>query len=1315
MNNRIKLLVLAFLLNFLSIVNSQNLKFKHYTIDEGLSQSVVNCVYQDKDGYIWVGTQNGLNKFNGYDFVNYVHNPNDTNSISDNWVYDIKEDSNGNIYIATRDGLNILNKKTGKFTYYVPPEIIKHRFIVYGIVFYNSEILYLNTHSNLYKFNIKNSSFTKYKNDVGSDAQTFNKSFRIIKDSDGLIWQSTNNGLYTFDIKTEKFNVFKSNETDNNSISNNSVFEVYEDSKKNIWIGTLNGLNIYNKKTKKFRKFFYNPNKENTISHNSIRAVIEDKKGILWIATEGGGLNKLSFDKNNKAVFKSYKHSDANQNSLMLDILASLLLDKSNVLWVGTLSGIDKVNLKEKKFKLYQRNTEINSIPLRDNIIASLFKEGKDIIWVGNWGKGLNIYNRKTKKIRYFSSEFEGKDYISNDFVHYIFKDSKNRMWIGTRDGISIFDKQKDRFVSFKEYFNSETFPDFPNIRIYKIIEDSHNNIWIASKNGLYILDMKNKNYERIYNNKKNSNYISDNLIYEIYEDSKKNMWIGTQNGLDFFDYKTKKISHYKRNSKSTNTLINNFIISICEDQNNDIWICTESGVNRFNIKDSLFIFYKDKGLSANVVYEVLKDKNNDLWFGSGYGLSKYIKKDDKFKTYTIDDGLQSMEFNLNACFASNDGEMLFGGIKGFNSFHPDSLNENKFVPNVVITKIEKLINNKQQNIFISSLKEYFFEYSDNSFTVEFAALEYTNPQKNRYAYTLLKNRGVKQKTKWIDIGTRRFVSLSGLAPGEYIFKVKACNNDGIWNNKGTSVFLTIHPPLWKTIPAYILYIVIIVVSIFFFIKLREKKLIKEKELLENKVTERTKELAKQKEKIETAYKNIKQLSSIGQKITANISTVRIIDIVYQNINKLMDASVFAIGIFNANENRLEFDGAKENGETLPFYYYELSNENAPAIICFKQKKEIALSSVEEYQKLAKQNAIVGNLPESLIYLPLIKNKKAIGVLTIQSFNKNSYKEVHINILRNIAIYTTIALDNADAFSKIEKQKEDIQYKNISLQQKTEEILAQRDEIEEQRDIATNQRDKIVKQNIAITDSIYYAKRIQKAVLPSKRILKNCFTDFFILFKPRDIVSGDFYWMKEVDNKLVVVVADCTGHGVPGAFLSILGISILKEVIQKDKIYKANSILEELRNKVKLALGQTGERNEQKDGMDISLCIIDKDNNKVQFAGANNSLYLIRDNEINITKGDKNPIGIYLNERPFTNHEISFQKNDSIYLFSDGYIDQFGGDRGLKFMSKRFKPLLLKIYKDDMKQQSQILENEFDKWRANYKQIDDILILGVRL
>ncbi len=326
-----------------------------------------------------------------------------------------------------------------------------------------------------------------------------------------------------------------------------------------------------------------------------------------------------------------------------------------------------------------------------------------------------------------------------------------------------------------------------------------------------------------------------------------------------------------------------------------------------------------------------------------------------------------------------------------------------------------------------------------------------------------------------------------------------------------------------------------------------------------------------------------------------------------------------------------------------------------------------------------------------------------IGFVYMKNTNYKYQKEIK-------ALLKESEMQNA----RILQQKKEIEKQRDEIKVQRDFVMKQGDKISIQNEEIRCQRDSLLRQQKEITDSIYYAKRIQTAIFPPEEYFGKHLSDYFVLLKPRDIVSGDFYWLREKDSKIFVAAADCTGHGVPGAFMSILGITFLNEIVNKYGFYKPSEVLDGLRNKIITSLNQRGKEGDSRDGMDISLCVIDEENNRIQFSGANNPLFIIRDGELVEMKGDKMPVGIHVTNHPFYNHEVSLKKGDSIYIFSDGFSDQFGGEKGKKFKIKNFKTLLLENWEKPMEEQKAIINYAFDQWRGDHDQVDDILVIGIR-
>jgi ligand-binding sensor domain-containing protein/serine phosphatase RsbU (regulator of sigma subunit) len=1089
----------------------QEYEFSHLGQKEGLSQSVVNCIFQDSQGFLWFGTQNGLNRFDGYDFGNFLKNPSDPSSLIDNWVYAICEDNSGNLWIGTKKGLAKYNRKSNKFqeVEYKP----KGRFIpnntVNSLCTSSDGKILVNTNGMLIIIEPETLNCSHFQTNFPEDRSIFDQSRPIIEDKHGNIWFGTNSGLCKFTRKTSKFSYFKVDPEQ--VLSGSDINALFEDFNGNIWVGTNIGLRLLNPVDNKVLNI--NQILKNKELNYPVKAITRSIDGYIWIATENGGLGRLQF--NGQQADLQYFVNDPNKlNALTHNIVYSLFIDKSDILWIGTLNGISKLDLKKKKFNLYRKSNSPNSINLTDN------EDG--LIWIGTWGAGLNLFNRKTGQIIHYTSKYQDYRNIPNDFVHVVFKDEQKRIWIGTRNGLCIFDPKTKRFTDYRHIFQNSNFPDFSNIRIYCIRQSKNKNIMVGTGNGLYILNLTTGKTNSFF---AENSTISGNLVYSVLEDSEQEIWIGTTNGLDRYNPKKGIFKHYKKNSDKTNSIIDNFVVSLCLASDGNIWIGTNSGLCSLDKKTEKFKFFTE--FPNNVVYDILEDNQANLWLSSGIGLTKFNSKTAEFTNFGIEDGLQSMEFNIKACFKSGDGEMFFGGMNGFNSFYPDSIQKSHFIPKVAITAIIKENQFGKQPIIFYGDDIIKLTHHDYALSIDFASLDFTHPEKNKYAYEMI---GLSDKR--IDYGNSRHVTFLNLPAGDYEFKVYGSNSDGIWNNVPAIVRIRVLPPWWRSNYAYLVYVVLIVLIIFIYIKFREKRLKYEKRILEERVEDRTREIMQQKD-------------------------------------------------------------------------------------------------------------------------------------------------------------------------EIEEQKDEIQ--------------AQRDEIEKQKNYVTQQRDQIAIKNNEINDSLLYAKRIQSAVLPLDSQFRNYFSDFFVLYQPKDIISGDFFWIKNISDKCYFAVADCTGHGVPGAFVSMLGITFLNEIVQTYQVGSAGEILDKLRVKIKEAMQQTGKPDEAKDGMDISLAMLDSRNMIIEFAGANSYGLIIQNGKLNHLVADKMPIGIHGIEKPFSTLQMNYNKEDIIYLFSDGYMDQFGGKTRRKFMSQNFIKLIENICTLPMTEQCIKLELSLKEWKGDNEQVDDITILGVKI
>jgi signal transduction histidine kinase len=367
------------------------------------------------------------------------------------------------------------------------------------------------------------------------------------------------------------------------------------------------------------------------------------------------------------------------------------------------------------------------------------------------------------------------------------------------------------------------------------IIQAKDKSYWISTQSGLFNLHL-HKTRVKLFSAESTGDYrIGSNMVYCIYEDHLGYIWLATINGLDVFNPYLQKMTRFRKN-ETQNSLCDNFVISLCEDKSGDMWIGTGAFVNKFVRKDSTFIYFnKEDGLMNNNIFEIVRDEQNTLWFATGGGLSRYDSVTGKFRTYSVEDGLQSPEFNLRACYKSPDGEIFFGGMNGLNSFYPGKLEDNPYLPEIVISSCYKSTRVGKEIIPVSQENSVTLNYGDQEFTVEFVGLEFTNSDKNQYAYMI-----EGPSADWINIGNRRFVPFSNLSPGEYILRIKGSNNDGHWNESGTTLRIIILPPWWRSTFAWVAYILVLLFILLILVRWREKRLKDERDLLEKKVHERT-------------------------------------------------------------------------------------------------------------------------------------------------------------------------------------------------------------------------------------------------------------------------------------------------------------------------------------------------------------------------------------------------------------------------------------------------------------------------------------------
>ncbi len=1081
--------------------NQKALPFEVLGLDNGLSQSTVNTVLQDNFGFIWVGTQDGLNRFDGYDFKIFRHTRRDKNSIRDNHV----------------------------------------------------RCLFL--------------------------------------DTENLIWVGTDrSGAAFFDHRKQGFTNFG---TGKDALSGGEVHSFSEDKIGRIWIGTNAGISIYNKITGKFSHL---PATGEQTS-NLVSVLVADRNGDTWVGTSKG-----------LGVVRAQKESIEPIDLGQEESITALYSDNLNLLWVGTASGkVFQYSRSEKKFlhqKQWQFGSEVKNffederghlwVVARDEIARYRFSSkdtrhfvpeaqngfvtGKincgmtdkyGVMWFGTDAGGILKYDDHRQ--RFISQKVsEGQGFTNKDVVWAVFKDKHGNYFAGTEGGIFYIDPSKDKTVKIplpEGYEDVNTFTGFFEISedeiavgfsgrglwkinlsknileraydtlslrqsVFALKKDKKGNIWFAANNCIAKMKIDPQTGKKSFHyfHRKGKRFVYQPTM-SLHEDKFGNFWFASpDSGL----IKARKdaedrlydFTYFSSREDDSTTLSHNYIFHSALDRDGKtLWVAAANGLNRFDTEtgkaERLGEFYEQANLP---IYAILQDANGVLWMSSNVGIIKFDPHKQQFSTFTSRDGLQSNEFNQFAFCQTGDGEMIFGGVRGFNTFNPSEFTPNHVLPRVIITDF-KIFN---QKIFpggespltedISSCKKIELNHKQYIFSFEFVGLSFRLSDKNQYAYIM---EGFDKE--WNFVGGRRFATYSNLPAGEYVFKVKAANNDGVWNESGASVIVVIHPPFWKTTWFIASAIILILFSAYFWYRRRVAYIHAQKKVLEKIVAKRTTELQMQKEELSVT-----------------------------------------LDVVNEQKARIE----------------EMNND------------------------------FIAGLTAAL--------------------------------------------------------------------------------------------------------------RIQVATLPFTTRLDRQIGEgkYFIFYKPRDIVSGDFYWFDIVEDCHILIVADCTGHGVPGAFMSMIGMNLLEEVVKSRKTTTPSQILEAMHNGVRYSLGQNNST-DVFESMDMLVLARKKGENKITYSGAMLPLYYFCGGEIFEQKAAKKSVGgaEHHTDEAYYDTEIILAEKTVFYLTTDGFKDQFGGLNRKKFMAKNLKNLFHSVGHLPLEKQKSIIEKSFNDWItvSDEAQTDDVTVLAWEL
>jgi signal transduction histidine kinase/ligand-binding sensor domain-containing protein/DNA-binding response OmpR family regulator len=848
---RISLLSFLFLAATVSLsAQPAKIRFDHIGTEQGLSQSNAICIFQDSRGFMWIGTRDGLNKYDGYKITVYRNNISDSLSISNNVINDIAEDKDGNLWIATWGGINVFDRKKEIFRCFRNDPVRRGSLsnnLVNAVFIDDDEKIWLGlegTGIDIYDPKTKVFHNLAPKSDGKSGNNKIVK--RIIRDSNNDLWFGTfNGGLNHYSRKEKRFYYYTHNPDDDTSLSHNDVWEIFEDSQNRMWIGTMGGgLNLFDRQTKKFYRYPVRSTGK-SYSPTHILAVNEDLDGNIWIGAENGCLNLL--DPQGKK-WQRFQQDESDKSSINSNSVWSITRDRKGNMWVGTFSGgINFFNRDTDKFRHHHHSSRVNS--LSHNNVLTILEDSEGKIWIGTDGGGANVYDPENKSFKHLVHDEKNPNSITGNHVLNIAEDSNGQIWLGTwGDGISIFDRKSNQFRHFKH--DPKDPGSLASNNAWVIYEDRKKVIWVGTYSaGLQKWNAATRSFTRYVNDEGTPGSISYNMINVIFEDSENNFWIGTNGGgLNIMDRVSETFSVFRHDDHNPNSISNNIIHCIFEDSRKDLWIGTASGLNRLDRKTRRFesFFIKD-GLPNESIFRIEEDDERNLWISTNRGLSRFNPATRQFKNFGVADGLQEYEFKQASC-KTRSGKMYFGGINGFNEFHPAEIKDLAYTPPLVITDF--LIFNKSVGVdvhgdgrsplqtSISETSALTLSHRHSVVSFEFATLNYTVREKQEYAYML---EGFD--SDWNYVGTKRSATYTNLNPGKYKFKVKGQDNEGNWSDKIASIDITISPPYWKTLWFKIGSLIVGIAVIAGIFRLRIRAIKKQKDQLEQQVKERTERL----------------------------------------------------------------------------------------------------------------------------------------------------------------------------------------------------------------------------------------------------------------------------------------------------------------------------------------------------------------------------------------------------------------------------------------------------------------------------------------
>ena len=835
----------------------------------GLSQSAVNCIHQDRRGFLWIGTEDGLNRYDGYSFTVFRRDPADPGSLAHNFVWAVEEDAEGGLWVGTEGGLHRRAPGSSAFARLrhdaKDPASVGADF-VWALLRDRSGAMWVGTKGGgLSRYDAAKRRFATYRHDPARDDSLPHDDVRaLLETRTGALWVGTlGGGLARLDRETGRFTRFRHAADDPASLPDDRVRSLFEDSDGRLWVGTLEGgLARFVPEGGRFVRYANDPSRRDSLGRGMVRAIGQDARGTLWIGTDEGLDQFLPAT----GTFAAFRHDPNRPFSLSDDSVTAVFSDAGGVLWIGTkTAGLNRWNPSSGQFTSY--SAEPGAASGLTNRVVTSFAEAQDgALWIGTFGGGLNRLDRATGAYAARRAGARPGD-LGDDRVMSLHVDRAGSLWVGTLSaGLHRLAPGADRFERFRH--DPADPASLPNDGVTCMIEGLDGSLWVGTYGGgLARFDPTRRRFDRFAHDPARPDSLASDMVTALAQDADGTLWVGTRRGgLDALDPRTGAIRHFRHDDAAAGSLAADTVFSLVVDPAGALWIGTDGGgLDRWDAADraqgraAMRHHTERNGLPNNVVYAILLDERGFVWTSTNRGLARLDPRTLAVRTYDTTHGLPADEFNYGAALRTRKGEMLFGGTAGFVSFVPGLLRSNEHVPPVVLTGVSKLNRPVAFDRPLTDVGEVEIGWRDACFSFEFAALDFTAPEKNRYAYLL---EGFDRD--WIDAGDIRRATYTNVAPGRYTFRVRAANDDGVWNRDGLALRVRVVPPPWRTPWAYALYAAALGALLWAWSRRQRRELVREAEYsrrLEREVQQRTSELAQSNAELQEANRRLEAAS----------------------------------------------------------------------------------------------------------------------------------------------------------------------------------------------------------------------------------------------------------------------------------------------------------------------------------------------------------------------------------------------------------------------------------------------------------------------